>query len=701
MRAFVPLLLGWSACQVTPAIPEDPDAGSDPALMDLPDGEDDAEADSRAALSPFELAAEEFDVPVELLLAVSQVETSMQEVVGEEEFPGQPKRLGVMGLSEARLDRAATLAGLDPDAVRKVRRHQIAASAALLSWWAEEAQIDRSDLSAWAPVVARWSDIEDPDAQAHYVWDEVYRALRKGVSAEGIEIAGQRVTPDFPEPAERLDVAGAQRSYAVWRPSPNTSSRPSGTAGQVQAVVIHTCEGSYSGCWSWLVNGSSGVSAHYVVNTDGSEVSQLVREETKAWHAGATYDCTRNGNQMCSLSGRSSNDFTVGIEHAGYASQTSWSSGLISKSVQLVADITADHNIPVDSYHIVAHGTLDPYRRVDPGPNWPWTSYLADIRARRGLSGGSGGSSGGSGGSGGSTPSAAPIIIDSNNSYNDVAKGYIAVSSSWTSSASVSGYYHTGYWWRSAGTAEDAAQFWFYTPTPTCMAADAWWSAASDRAPNAPFVAVDASGRTLGTRNVDQRVNGGRWNAVGTYNFPAGWNKINLSRRATTGTVVVADAVRVTPSTACAGTPAPGAVNITIDDDPALNGTTARFEASTMWYGSTSISGFYGSGYDWRDTGASSDPANFWFYIPSQTRLIVESRWTAGTNRSSTAPYMAYDTTGNLIATVSADQTRNHGAWVTLGTWTFPAGWNRVALSRWTTPGKVVVADAVRVRTAP
>jgi hypothetical protein len=29
----------------------------------------------------------------------------------------------------------------------------------------------------------------------------------------------------------------------------------------------------------------------------------------------------------------------------------------------------------------------------------------------------------------------------------------------------------------------------------------------------------------------------------------------------------------------------------------------------------------------------------------------------------------------------------------TLGTWTFPAGWNTVQLSRWTTPGYVVVAE--------
>ena len=34
---------------------------------------------------------------------------------------------------------------------------------------------------------------------------------------------------------------------------------------------------------------------------------------------------------------------------------------------------------------------------------------------------------------------------------------------------------------------------------------------------------------------------------------------------------------------------------------------------------------------------------------------------------------------------------------VSLGTFDVTGGWNRVALSRWTTEGSVVVADAVRV----
>ncbi|MBS1124711.1 MAG: cwhA, partial [Deltaproteobacteria bacterium] len=45
-----------------------------------------------------------------------------------------------------------------------------------------------------------------------------------------------------------------------------------------------------------------------------------------------------------------------------------------------------------------------------------------------------------------------------------------------------------------------------------------------------------------------------------------------------------------------------------------------------------------------------------------------------------------------------ANQQATTSQWVTLGTWSFSAGWNKVVLSRWADAGKVVIADAVRVR---
>ena len=256
----------------------------------------------------------------------------------------------------------------------------------------------------------------------------------------------------------------------------------------------------------------------------------------------------------CDLGGRSSS-FTI-IEHAGYASQSSWSSGLTDASAQLLCDITDDWDIPIDRYHVVGHGQLQPYNRVDPGPNWPWGAYLDRASALCGASGGGtggggtggGGGSGGDGGSAGGEPSssgAIDLVIDSN-SYGQGPDTEIEVSGYWTGSNNVAGYYNTGYYWRSTGSSADAASFWFYLPQPETLTVQAWWAAASDRSRAAPFISYDATGAEIGRITVDQSSGGGAWATLGTYDFTEGWNRVALSRWTTPGYVVIADAVRVT-----------------------------------------------------------------------------------------------------------------------------------------------------------
>src|SRR5690606_22311102 len=255
----------------------------------------------------------------------------------------------------------------------------IRAGAALMSALADELGVThRDDLGAWAPVLAEYSGIEDQEGRDAYVTNEV---LRTAAGSTGLEPASDPAQIDHggATPNQAL-AAGPDYPGSVWRPSPNHSARPGGSAGTPSMVIIHTCEGSYSGCWSWLKNANSGVSAHYVVNNTGSEITQLVRENRKAWHIGASYNCALNGDTDCNKSGSSSNNFTIGIEHAGYANQQSWDGGLIDASAELVCDITRDQDIPRDQYHIVGHGRLQPYNRVDPGPNWPWNDYLALIQ---------------------------------------------------------------------------------------------------------------------------------------------------------------------------------------------------------------------------------------------------------------------------------------------------------------------------------
>lgn len=484
----------------------------------------------------FDEAARDYGVPAGLLKSIGYVETRWQMVRGESEFPGQEPAYGVMALRGENLHKAASLAKLDERAVQNQARANIRAAAALLSSWADEAGIGATDVAAWGPVVARYSGIKETDGQASYVHNDVYATLNQGVvgrTPTGGAVASimpVRVTANFqlPKGGPQLAVAPDYPvTGTIWRPSPNYNARPTGTTGQVQMVIIHTCEGSYTSCWSWLTDTQAQASAHYVVNESGSEISQLVRESSRAWHIAATYDCSLNSSVLCGLNGYSSNHFTVGIEHGGFASQTTFPTGQIDASARLSCDISKAYGIPRDRYHFVGHGQLQPYNRTDPGPNWPWTDYLNRINSACGSTGGT------------------EIIVDNNNANNNASVASFSASANWTASSGTAGYYGSNYAFASTSPVSDGATFSFYLSAAGTRTIDAWWTAGTNRSATAPFIAYNASGTEVGRVNVNQQVNGGAWRTIGTFSFSAGWNRIVLSRWTTEGYVVVADGVRV------------------------------------------------------------------------------------------------------------------------------------------------------------
>jgi N-acetyl-anhydromuramyl-L-alanine amidase AmpD len=503
------------------------------------------EPDPYASFPPgFLSATSESDVPSEILFALARVETRFQMVQGAVEFDGQQPAYGLMGLRSPFLERAADLAGLDVETVKTDQDANLLAASFLLREMALELGIDFQDLDAWAPIVAFYSGIEDTEGAAEYVHHEVYGALRNGIAIEGYELPPLDVNPDYPPPMS--DLQRGRDSSAIWTPSPNYNSR-SGAA--VDFVVIHTCEGTYSSCWSWLSNSASGVSAHYVVNDSGSEVRALVDESNRAWHISANYDCDNNSDVECWRDGTSMNTISVGIEHAGFASQSSWDPGLIQRSAELTCGITERNGIARDSYHIVGHGQLQPWNRTDPGPNWPWADYLNRVQSECGDVPASGDDDDDD--DSGSPVPGVQFVIDSNNNANVTSQYYIEVSSNWWSSTSVAGYWNTGYWVAPTASVSDAASFWFNSGSEQCYKVEAWWTAGSDRPSSIAYIGWNPDDEEVGRATVSQRSNGGRWNHVGDWEFDVGWNRVLLSRWTTSGSYAIADAVRLTPSTAC------------------------------------------------------------------------------------------------------------------------------------------------------
>ena len=473
----------------------------------------------------FARAASEFKVPLELLKAVAFTETGWQFARGEHsDLEGMPAAFGIFALRGERLERAARLAGVSVDAVRTDAEASIRAGAALLRAEAEALSVAGGDLGAWAPAVASFSGIDNEQAEAGYVHGGVYRALREG-AGDGT-VATLKANPSV-RAAFALPVPGPRYTTeygpAIWTPSPNYSSGRSGYSTAL--VVIHTCAGNYSGCWSWLTDTRSGVSAHYVVGQTDigggvTEVRQLVDEDNTAWHVGKSWQ------------GYPTNPRSVGIEHGGFSYGSNgygpWPAVQYNTSVTLTCDIVKSRSIIRDRDHIIGHYQPDPVNRAhDPGQGFPWADYMSKINTCVG------------GGTGGTA-----ITVDSHVGTGGTTARFSA-SSNWISSAGTSGYYGSGYYYASTAAVSDAASFEFYLPAAATKAVSAWWTSGTNRSATAPFIMYNASGAEVGRRSANQQTGGGAWQSLGSYSFSAGWNRVSLSRWTTEGYVVIADAVKI------------------------------------------------------------------------------------------------------------------------------------------------------------
>ena len=489
--------------------------------------------ESSALALTFEQSSAQYDVHPDILKGVAYVETRFEIADGEVEFEGQPAPFGIFGLREAQILKAAELTGLTTDQIREDTAANIEAAAALLSFLADQYNLteeQRANPFAWKQALESWGSLDEEMSRLFSV--EVIRAVSQGV-AVAMRDGTTLVVYQHENPVEsNIIEQGLGAQGAIWRASPNYSSR---RGSKVDAVIIHTCEGAYSGCVSWLRDTRSRASAHYVVSEDGREVSQLVDEENKAWHIAATYRSRLNSGKLSAREGQSSNNFTIGIEHAGRASQASWPPNQIDASVELVKGIVKRHNIPPDRYHIVAHGQLQPENRTDPGPNWPWASYLSRIAS--------------------GTPAAEPppppssgpyvppsttiptvITVDNSNTARFRASG------NWQRSSYASGKVGRDYRYVSARFTSDPAQY--KIPIGKSGRYEVYIRIPGNGYNTSiPYVIRHANGKAV--VRVNTKYKGSRWVSLGTYQFTRKDDWIFGISRWTRGTGwITADAVR-------------------------------------------------------------------------------------------------------------------------------------------------------------
>lgn len=142
-------------------------------------------------------------------------------------------------------------------------------------------------------------------------------------------------------------------------PSPNFNEREL----PISMLVLHYTEMQpVETALAKLTDPDAQVSAHYLISEDGV-VTQLVPEEKRAWHAGASY--WRGHKDV--------NSASIGIEldHPGHAGgYREFSDAQFDALVPLVARIVKRYNIP--RANVVGHSDVAPARKIDPGELFPW-----------------------------------------------------------------------------------------------------------------------------------------------------------------------------------------------------------------------------------------------------------------------------------------------------------------------------------------
>jgi hypothetical protein len=297
---------------------------------------------------------------------------------------GMPPSHGIMGLRDdphfgRSLRLAAALIGAPSMALVFDARSNIRGAAALLARYG--AGKNRSTpLEQWEGALARYSGIAQREIAQIHTYD-IFNAIAQGRRDRTFQVTHQEVDLTRIYGVERLDILAARvlalpsaSDYpaATWLPA--ASCNFSNRTLAVSHVTVHTTQGSYAGAISWFRNCSAGSSAHYVLRSSDGQITQMVREGDKAWHAG------------------SANGHTVGIEHEGFVEHPDawYSEPMLTASAGLARAILAARGVtprvydgslgwnavlPEAAYNVKGHVNHAGQTHTDPGAGWDWLRY--------------------------------------------------------------------------------------------------------------------------------------------------------------------------------------------------------------------------------------------------------------------------------------------------------------------------------------
>lgn len=367
------------------------------------------------AQADFAAAAAKYDVPVSVLMGVTREESGWQSHPGYSDRGGYglgnltdvttamlvDGAAGAGGRSDLSslvnrpgmhtLRTASKLTGIPEARLRTDRGANLEGTAALLASYQKTltGSLPRNP-SEWTAAVAEYSHFTDKKAATRYVHG-VFKAIASGAEQKTAQgtlrlAADQDARPDLSQLDElRLTSAdtttGAEcpatmdctyAPVAVTGSNGQVSNRPANGI-QIDRIVIHTAEGTFASALSTLSAPGAVVSAHYLMDTDGS-TTQLMPVEDIAYAV---------GNYHYNL-------HSVSIEHAGFTAQGAkwYTDATYQQTAELVKYLAQQYDVPLDRQHIMGHdnvpGSLDSNlakQHWDPGTAWDWDRFMTLLGA--------------------------------------------------------------------------------------------------------------------------------------------------------------------------------------------------------------------------------------------------------------------------------------------------------------------------------
>ncbi len=375
-------------------------------------------------------AAQEFGVPVRLLLAISYVQTRW-EPPGDASVDGAYGLMGLTGVNApadggggdgyapaprhttrgrapSTLRLAARLLKVPPSTVATDERQNVRGAAAVLARYGRALGNGAlpASLGGWYGAVAEFGGASTVQV-AQIFSDEVFAALRRGAALTTSDGQAMKLSPTpSVRPNEtqlrRLRLESAANSsrhadcprrlrctfipaaYAKDGKSPanygnySTAHRPRNlrtptghkVSMRIRYIIIHDTEGSYASAISTFQDPRSYASANYVIRSSDGAVAEMVRPRDVSWGAGDWYI----------------NMHAISIENEGFAAQgASWyTQAEYRADAALVRYLAARYGVPLDRQHILGHEDVPgptsadtAAQHWDPGPFWNWNHFMA------------------------------------------------------------------------------------------------------------------------------------------------------------------------------------------------------------------------------------------------------------------------------------------------------------------------------------